>query len=38
MKTTFLAIKGNEGRLEQAFNDYFNFELLEEPDADIYST
>lgn len=33
-----LAVKGNQGRLEQAFNDYFSLELLEEPDADTYST
>lgn len=33
-----LAVKGNQGRLEQAFNDYFHFYLTKAPDADTYST
>ena len=33
-----LAVKGNQGRLEKAFDDYFNLTLLEEPNADTYST
>ncbi len=33
-----LAVKGNQGRLEQAFNDYFDMSMLQNHDGDSYST
>lgn len=31
-------MKGNQGRLEQAFNHYFNMSMLQKHDGDSYST
>lgn len=33
-----LAVKGEQGRLEQAFNDYFDMSMLQNHDGDSYST
>lgn len=33
-----LAVKGNQGRLEAAFDDYFKLEMLQREDGDTYST
>ncbi len=33
-----LAVKGNQGRLEQAFNNYFDMSMLQNHDSDSYST
>ncbi|HCG6981481.1 TPA: ISAs1 family transposase [Vibrio parahaemolyticus] len=33
-----LAVKGNQGRLEQAFNEYFHMGMLQNHDGDSYST
>ncbi|PMN96656.1 transposase [Vibrio sp. 10N.222.55.C12] len=33
-----LAVKGNQGRLEQAFNNYFDMSMLQNHDGDSYST
>ncbi len=32
------AVKGNQGRLEQAFDDYFDMSMLQKHDGDFYST
>lgn len=33
-----LAVKGNQGRLEQAFDNYFDMSMLQNHDGDSYST
>nr|PMH80190.1 rfbR protein [Vibrio sp. 10N.286.48.B7] len=33
-----LAVKGNQGRLEQAFDNYFDMSMLQKHDGDSYST
>lgn len=33
-----LAVKGNQGRLEQPFNNYFDMSMLQNHDGDSYST
>ena len=33
-----LSVKGNQGRLEAAFNDYFHMGMMQEHDGDSYST
>ncbi len=33
-----LAVKGNQGRLEQAFDNYFDISMLQKHDGDSYST
>lgn len=33
-----LAVKGNQGRLEKAFDNYFNMGMLQKPEGDSYST
>lgn len=33
-----LAVKGNQGRLEQALNEYFHMGMLQNHDSDSYST
>jgi predicted transposase YbfD/YdcC len=33
-----LAVKGNQPKLEEAFNNYFRMEMFQHPDSDSYST
>lgn len=33
-----LAVKSNQGRLEQVFDNYFNISMLQKHDGDSYST